>query len=35
MRIEGLEYLYAFDDDFDAAEGVSRLDVATNPYRPE
>jgi predicted nucleic acid-binding protein len=35
MRIEGLEYLYAFDDDFDAAEGVSRLDVAMNPYRPE
>ena len=35
MQAEGLEYLYAFDDDFDAAEGVSRLDVETNPYRPE
>ena len=35
MRVEGLDYCYAFDDDFDAAEGVSRLDVATNPYQPE
>ncbi|ELZ62183.1 MULTISPECIES: PIN domain-containing protein [Halorubrum] len=32
---EGLEYLYAFDDDFDAAESGSRLDVATDPYQPE
>jgi predicted nucleic acid-binding protein len=35
MQSEGLGYLYAFDDDFDAAEGVSRLDTPTNPYRPE
>ena len=35
MQTEGLGYLYAFDDDFDAAEDVYRLDVATNPYRPE
>ena len=34
MRAEGLGYLYAFDDDFDAAEDVYRLDIATNPYRP-
>jgi len=35
MQTEGLGYLYAFDDDFDAAENVSRLDVATNPYQPK
>ncbi len=35
MQTEGVEYLYAFDDDFDAAESVSRLDIATNPYQPE
>ena len=35
MRAEGLGYLYAFDDDFDAAEDVYRLDTATDPYRPE
>ncbi|WP_135822330.1 PIN domain-containing protein [Halostella litorea] len=34
MRTEGLGYLYAFDDDFDAAEDVYRLDTATNPYDP-
>ena len=34
MQTEGLEYLYAFDNDFDAAEAVYRLDVATNPYQP-
>ncbi len=34
MQAEGLGYLYAFDDDFDAPEDVYRLDVATNPYRP-
>jgi hypothetical protein len=31
MQTEGLGYLYAFDDDFDAAEDVYRLDTATNP----
>jgi predicted nucleic acid-binding protein len=35
MQAEGLGYLYAFDDDFDAATDVYRLDTATNPYRPE
>jgi hypothetical protein len=35
MQAEGLGYLYAFDDDFDAAADVYRLDTATNPYRPE
>jgi predicted nucleic acid-binding protein len=35
MQTEGLGYLYAFDDDFDAAEDVYRLDTATDPYRPE
>jgi len=35
MQAEGIEYLYAFDDDFDAAADVSRLDTATNPYQPE
>ena len=34
MQTEGLGYLYAFDDDFDAAEDVYRLDTATNPYQP-
>lgn len=35
MQTEGLGYLYAFDDDFDAAEDVYRLDTATNPYQPK
>ena len=35
MQAEGLGYLYSFDDDFDAAADVYRLDTATNPYRPE
>jgi hypothetical protein len=35
MQVEDLDYLYAFDDDFDAAEDVSRLGTAANPYRPE
>jgi predicted nucleic acid-binding protein len=34
MQAEGLGYLYAFDGDFDAPGDVYRLDVATNPYRP-
>ena len=28
---EGIEYLYSFDDDFDALDGVTRLDTADNP----
>ena len=35
MQAEGLGYLYAFDDDFDAAADVYRLDIATDPYQPE
>jgi predicted nucleic acid-binding protein len=35
MQTEGVCYLYAFDDDFDAAADVYRLDTATNPYQPE
>lgn len=35
MEAEGLGYLYAFDDEFDAADDVYRLDTATNPSRPE
>jgi hypothetical protein len=35
MQTEGLGSLYAFDDDFDAAEDVYRLDTAANPYQPE
>jgi hypothetical protein len=34
MQTEGLGYLYAFGDDFDAVEDVYRLDRATNPYDP-
>lgn len=34
MQTEGLGYLYAFDNDFDAVEDVYRLDTATNPYDP-
>lgn len=33
-QTEGIEYLYAFDGDFDAANGLSRLAAATNPYDP-
>lgn len=29
---EDLEFLYSFDGDFDAVDGVTRLDTATNPY---
>ena len=28
-----IEYLYSFDDDFDAIEGLTRLDTAENPFR--
>lgn len=35
MQTEGLGYIYAYDDDFDAAEDVYRLDTATNPYDPD
>ena len=35
MRTEGLDYLYAFDDDFDAASDIYRLGTATDPYGPD
>lgn len=34
MQIEGREYLYAFDEGFDVADDMYRLDTATNPYDP-
>ncbi|WP_135828102.1 PIN domain-containing protein [Halorussus halobius] len=34
MQTEGLGYLYAFDDDFDVAPDLYRLDAATNPDDP-
>ncbi|MEF8773518.1 MAG: PIN domain-containing protein [Halobacteriales archaeon] len=34
MQAEGIDYLYGFDDDFDAAD-VHRLDGAVDPYTPE
>lgn len=34
LEAEELEYLYAFDDDFDTAGHISRLATATNPYQP-
>lgn len=32
MHREEIEYLYSFDDDFDAVEGITRLDSAENPF---
>ena len=32
MEREGIEYLYSLDDDFDALDGVTRLDTADNPF---
>jgi len=32
MEREGIEYLYSFDDDFDALDGITRLEMATNPF---
>ncbi|WP_222913037.1 PIN domain-containing protein [Natrinema sp. SYSU A 869] len=34
MQTEGLGYLYAFDDDFDAVDDVYQLDTATDPSDP-
>ena len=31
LHREGLEYRYSFDDDFDAIDGVTRLETADNP----
>lgn len=32
MERTGLEYLYAFDDDFDVIEQITRLETPTNPF---
>jgi predicted nucleic acid-binding protein len=32
MEREGLEYLYAFDDDFDSDKWINRLTTAENPF---
>ena len=32
MQRENIEYLYSFDDDFDAIEGLTRLETADNPF---
>lgn len=33
MQRVGLDYLYSFDDDFDAVQDLHRLDTAVNPYQ--
>jgi predicted nucleic acid-binding protein len=33
MDREDIEYLYSFDDDFDALSGITRLDTAENPLQ--
>jgi predicted nucleic acid-binding protein len=32
MEREGIEYLYSFDDDFDAIESITRLESSDNPF---
>lgn len=32
MEREGVEYLYSFDDDFDAIKGISRLETPDDPF---
>ncbi|KDE58219.1 twitching motility protein PilT [Halostagnicola sp. A56] len=34
LQSNGLEYLYAFDDDFDRIDDIARLTTPTNPYDP-
>lgn len=31
-RRTGIEFLYSFDDDFDAVDGLTRLPAAVNPF---
>jgi Predicted nucleic acid-binding protein, contains PIN domain len=33
LQRQDVEYLYSFDDDFDAIEDLTRLDTAENPFR--
>ena len=32
MEREGIEHLYSFDDDFDALDGITRLETPDNPF---
>lgn len=32
MERRNIEYLYSFDDDFDAIDGLTRLETADNPF---
>lgn len=32
MQREGIDYLYSFDDDFDAVDGIRRLASPENPF---
>ncbi|CCQ32756.1 PilT domain protein [Halorhabdus tiamatea SARL4B] len=32
MHRAGIEYLYSFDDDFDAIEHITRLETADDPF---
>lgn len=34
LQMEDLEYLYTFDDDFDAIDSVTRLDSPVDPFDP-
>jgi hypothetical protein len=33
MQRREVEFLYSFDDDFDAVDDVTRLETATDPVR--
>ncbi|QUO46911.1 PIN domain-containing protein [Halorubrum ruber] len=33
MKREGIEYLYSFDDDFDAVQGITRPETADDSCR--
>jgi predicted nucleic acid-binding protein len=34
MEHEGIEYLYSFDDDFDAVDDITRFETVINPFDP-
>lgn len=33
MHREGIEYMYSFDDDFDAVDSITRLNTDTDPFK--
>jgi len=33
MDRKDIEYLYSFDDDFDALSGITRLETPDNPFK--